>query len=234
MSTPTAQHLDGMQPKVVLDDSLRGRVRLLAVWIDDVRVAPGRGAFEQLLAAASRWRSDHAATPLGQVPGVDEARRLYQAFGVDPTRTRPSSEALLRRAVKGLEFYPVNTVVDAGNHASLASLLPLGLYDRDRLAGAAVAVRLGQPGEQYQGIRKGDIHLEGRLTVADAHGPFGSPTSDSLRASVRDETTRLLSIVFAPADGQLDRLSRAGDLLVEGFARHAGGRLVGRATIPAP
>jgi DNA/RNA-binding domain of Phe-tRNA-synthetase-like protein len=223
-----------MAPKVVLDDGVRARVRLLAVWIDDVRVASGRGAFEELLTAAARWRSQHADTPPGQIPGVDEARRLYQAFGVDPTRTRPSSEALLRRAVKGLELYAVNNVVDAGNHASLASLLPLGLYDRDQLAGDTVVVRVGRPGEQYEGIRKGEVHLAGRLTVADTHGPFGSPTSDSFRARVRDDTARLLSIVFAPADGESSRLARAGDLLVEGFARHAGGRLVGRIVLPLP
>jgi DNA/RNA-binding domain of Phe-tRNA-synthetase-like protein len=67
----------------------------------------------------------------------------------------------------------------------------------DRIRGT-VTMRLGLPGEAYQGIRKDDVHLEGRLTLADDDGPFGNPTSDSARTMVTGETTRALVVVFAP------------------------------------
>jgi len=89
--------------------------------------------------------------------------------------------------------------VDACNWASLALLLPIGLYDLDRAEGD-LEIRVGRAGESYPGIRKGDVHLEGRLTVADQAGPMGSPTSDSARTAVHPGTTRAVAVVFAPGD----------------------------------
>ena len=73
-------------------------------------------------------------------------------------------------------------------------------------------LRLGQPGEEYAGIRKDAVHLAGRLTLADAAGPFGNPTSDSARTMVTTATTRALVVVFAPAGLSAERLARAVDL----------------------
>ncbi len=89
--------------------------------------------------------------------------------------------------------------MDAINWASLALLLPIGLYDLDKTHGD-LEIRRGAPGERYEGIRRGEIHLEGRLVVADDNGACGSPTADSLRTSVTETTTRAVAVVFAPAD----------------------------------
>ena len=61
-----------------------------------------------------------------EIPGLAEARRLYKSFGVDPSRRRPSSEALLRRVLKGKGLYQINNAVDCCNLASLRFLLPVG------------------------------------------------------------------------------------------------------------
>ena len=126
-------------------------------------------------------------------------RAMYRRTGLDPTRRRPSSEALLRRVLKGDPLPRVNTAVDICNWCSLEFQLPYGLYDLDRLEGDVV-LRLGREGEAYPGIRKDDVHVAGRMTLADAGGPFGNPTSDSARTQVTPSTTRLLTVVFAPAD----------------------------------
>ena len=67
------------------------------------------------------------------MPGAADARALYKALGLDPTKTRPSNEALLRRVLKGEALYRVNTLVDALNLCSLRDQLPFGLYDLDRV-----------------------------------------------------------------------------------------------------
>ena len=85
------------------------------------------------------------------------------------------------------------------NWASLALLLPIGLYDRDRVTGD-LEIRKGGPGEAYEGIRRGEVHLEGRLVIADEIGPCGSPTADSARTCVTPETKRAVVVVFAPGD----------------------------------
>ena len=86
------------------------------------------------------------------MPGTEDARTLYKALGIDPTKTRPSNEALLRRALKGEPLYRINTLVDALNLASLREQLPFGLYDLDRVR-SSVTLRMGRPGEVYEGIR---------------------------------------------------------------------------------
>jgi DNA/RNA-binding domain of Phe-tRNA-synthetase-like protein len=157
----------------------------------------------------------HEGELIGSIDGIAEARTLYKAFGVDPTRTRPSSEALLRRCLKKQDLYHINEAVDVGNWVSLEYLLPLGLYDRGSIDGDRATVRTGAAGEEYEGIRKGPVHLGGRLCVSDATGAFGSPTSDSLRTSVSDSTRDLSAIVFAPAGIDPGRLESAARALAE-------------------
>jgi DNA/RNA-binding domain of Phe-tRNA-synthetase-like protein len=124
-------------------------------------------------------------------------RAMYKRVGIDPTKTRPSSEALLRRVRRGDELPRINSLVDVINWCSLETQLPYGLYDLDRIQGDVV-LRLGGPGEEYAGIRKDTVHVGGRLTVADALGPFGNPTSDSARTMVTTATARALVVIFCP------------------------------------
>jgi len=125
-------------------------------------------------------------------------RTMYKRVGLDPTKTRPSSEALLRRVRRGDPLPRVNSLVDIINWCSLESQLPFGLYDADRIQGG-VTLRLGRPGEEYAGIRKDVVHVTGRLTLADEVGPFGNPTSDSARTMVTVATTRALVVIFVPS-----------------------------------
>lgn len=167
-------------------------------------------------------QEEHGHLAISRVPGVEWARRLFSSVGIDPTKHRPSSEALLRRAIKGMPLHQVNTLVDAMNWCSLELLLPIGLYDADRI-GPEVTLRLGRPGEGYDGINKGPVHVGERLTVADADGPFGSPISDSLRAAITPATTRALAILFAPADYSADDLAQGVELMAERAKAWCGG-----------
>jgi DNA/RNA-binding domain of Phe-tRNA-synthetase-like protein len=142
---------------------------------------------------AGRFRGYRPA----EIPGLQPARKLYRSLQIDPTRTRPSSEALLRRALRGKPIPRILNAVDVCNLCSLEFLLPIGLYDSERISGEAV-LRIGEKGESYEGIRKDLVHLEGRPVLVDDIGPFGNPTSDSLRTSVTPETGSLFMIIFAP------------------------------------
>jgi DNA/RNA-binding domain of Phe-tRNA-synthetase-like protein len=126
-------------------------------------------------------------------------RAMYWKVGIDPTRRRPSSEALLRRVMRGDSLPRINSLVDVCNWCSLEMQLPYGLYDLDRVTGP-VTLRLGTAGESYAGIGKGVVNVEGRLTLADASGPFGNPTSDSARTKVTAATSRALAVVFVPRE----------------------------------
>ncbi len=150
---------------------------------------------EPLRLAAAAMRAPE--TP-DQAETIAAVRAMYKRVGLDPTKTRPSSEALLRRVRKGGDLPRINSLVDVVNWCSLESQLPFGLYDLDRIDGDVV-LRLGRDGEEYAGIRKDAVHVAGRLTLADAAGPFGNPSSDSARTMVTTGTTRALVVIFAPA-----------------------------------
>jgi DNA/RNA-binding domain of Phe-tRNA-synthetase-like protein len=124
---------------------------------------------------------------------------MYKRVGLDPTKTRPSSEALLRRVRRGDPLPRINSMVDVCNWCSLEFQLPYGLYDADQVDGD-VELRLGRAGESYAGIRKDDVHVAGRIALADARGPFGNPTSDSARTMVTTSTRNALLVVFAPRE----------------------------------
>jgi len=213
------------QPRVVLDEGVVERVRIAVSWLDEVEAERGDDAYRALTECARRYQRDGEGKTVGQIDGVAAARRLYRSFGIDPTSTRPSSEALLKRALKGKPLYRLNTLVDAGNLVSLESLLPLGLYDRDLIRGEVARVREGRPGEEYPGIRKGSVHLGGRLCIADELGPFGSPTSDSFRTRITETTRRFLVVVFAPAELERPRLEAVHRRVGEVFTSYAGGIL---------
>ena len=155
-------------------------------------------------------------------------RTMYKKVGLDPTKTRPSSEALLRRVRKGDSLPRINSMVDVCNWCSLEFQLPYGLYDAAHIDGDAIEMRLGREGESYAGIRKDAVHVADRICLADATGPFGNPTSDSARTMVTNATTSAIVIVFAPRGVESARLTRVLDVTAERMREFTGAREVKR------
>ncbi len=145
---------------------------------------------------ATKYRNEYSS-PSEALEKLRPARDLYRAIGIEPTKVRPSSEALFRRAVRGKQLYQINSIVDVSNLCSMKFFLPIGLYDTDKIQGEVI-LRLGYSGETYQGIGKGEIHVQKRLVLADDQGAFGNPSSDSLRTSITLETRNILMVIFAP------------------------------------
>ena len=160
-------------------------------------------------------------------PDAADVRGMYRAVGLDPTRRRPSSEALLRRVLRGDPLPRINCLVDVCNWCSLEFQLPYGLYDAARIDGD-VELRIGRPGESYPGIRKDDVHVGGRMALADRVGPFGNPTSDSARTMVTTQTTEALLVVFAPRDVDRARIERVLDATSSRMTEFTGCREVAR------
>ena len=152
---------------------------------------------------------------------------MYKRVGIDPTKTRPSSEALLRRVRKGDALPRINSMVDVCNWCSFEFQLPYGLYDAAKIEGD-VTLRIGREGESYPGIRKDDVHVEGRIALVDPAGPFGNPTSDSSRTMVTTATTRGMLVVFAPREVDTSRLTHVMNVTSERMQQYTGCHEVGR------
>jgi DNA/RNA-binding domain of Phe-tRNA-synthetase-like protein len=201
----------------VLSDALAAIVRPGVLWWGEAAVVERAAALDPLLADAEQ--------KVRTFPPEESAavRAMYKRLGLDPTKTRPSSEALLRRIRKGGTIPRINALVDVANWCSVEFQLPYGLYDRASMRGP-VTLRIGRDGEEYAGIRKDVVHVGGRLTVADEQGPFGNPTSDSARTMVTSATRDALVVVYAPIDTAPARLTGVLDSTAERIARICGGR----------
>lgn len=162
---------------------------------------------------------------IAEHPVAGGVRRLFKSVGIDPSRYRPSAEALVRRIVKGQGLYHINCIVDINNICSIESLFPLGAYDQERIEGD-VTVRLGTSDEVYQGIGR-EINIAGKLASADGQGAFGSPIADSDRTKITEATRSVLVLLYAPRDTDDAEIKKTLDRFAALAAEHAGARLYG-------
>jgi DNA/RNA-binding domain of Phe-tRNA-synthetase-like protein len=203
-----------------LAPDLEAIVRPGVLWLDGATVVVREPRLDGPLARAE------AAVRVNPPEEAAAVRTMYKRVGIDPTKRRPSSEALLRRVRKGEGLPRINSMVDVCNWCSLEFQLPYGLYDAAHIEGGVV-LRLGKEGESYPGIRKDDVHVGGRIALADNRGPFGNPTSDSARTMVTPATTRALVVVFAPRDIDARQLDRVVQITAQRMEEFTGAKRSG-------
>src|ERR1700683_1523775 len=174
-------------------------VKLGVVEADALRVAPADENLSRLMDdICNRKLREFTIEALAEAESPRAVRAMLRSWDMDPSKYRPSSEALLRRVVQGKGLYRVSNVVDIGNVGSIETGWPFGCYDRARITGP-IAFRHGVGGESYEGIGKRTWHLERRPVLADSDGPFGSPISDSTRTMITEAARDVLIVIYAPA-----------------------------------
>jgi DNA/RNA-binding domain of Phe-tRNA-synthetase-like protein len=189
-------------------------VEVVALELYELEVTAPREDFELEVKRAAQ------AVRTGEVGPIDRARELYRRFGTDPTRMRPSSEALLRRMKKGEPLPRINSLVDVANALSVQLQVPVGLYDLGKVKGEELVIRLGTEGESYEGIGKERVNVAGRICVADAEGPVGNPSSDSARTMITTDTESAEWIYFLPVrDDDVDRTAELIAVFGRGLVR---------------
>ena len=189
-------------------------VDVVALELYELEVMPPREDFELEVKRATQ------AVRSGDVGPVDRARELYRRFGTDPTKMRPSSEALLRRMKKGEPLPRINSLVDVANALSVQLQVPVGLYDLGKVKGDQLVIRLGAEGESYEGIGKERVNVAGRICVADAEGPIGNPSADSARTMITTDTEQAAWIYFLPVrDDDIDRTAELVAVFGRGLVR---------------
>jgi DNA/RNA-binding domain of Phe-tRNA-synthetase-like protein len=167
---------------------------------------------------------------LAQDEVVAALRRLFKAAGSDPSRYRPSSEALLRRLLKGDELPTISGVVDLNNCLSAQLGVPCCVMDESTLE-PPFRFRAGTAGETYESLR-GPLDLEHKPLLLDARGPCDTPITGSERVKVREPTRDVWLVGYLPVGAvdaepalrELDRLLEQASVAVRGTsfaARHA-------------
>ena len=95
--------------------------------------------------------------------------RAYRDFfwkqGVDPTKTRPAAEALVRRILKGSSIPRINDFVDAYNIASIETGVPIAAFDMEALEEERT-LRYSEQGDDFLGIgMEGSKALEEKVMI---------------------------------------------------------------------
>ena len=143
----------------------------------------------------AEYRATLTTESLKNMTSIQATRRIYKLCGKDPSRYRPSGEALVRRVLQGKGLYQVDTLVDLINLASMKYGYSIGAFDADKFSGDTLTLGIGKEGEPYEGIGRGMINIAGLPVYRDAVGGVGTPTSDHERTKVSLSTTRLLVLV---------------------------------------
>jgi len=138
-------------------------------------------------------------------PGFAYTRQLYNSLPSDPTKHRPSSEALWRRLRDKGDFPVVTPLVDLTNLLSLKFQICFGLYDLEHIHDP-VGITLGNENDQYQGIRKETLNFNGKIVLRDAQGAFGNPSADSRRASVNESSRDVFQVLFFHPNDNLKKI----------------------------
>lgn len=167
------------------------------------------------------FRNKLTTETVKHISGIDATRRVYKACGKDPSRYRPSAEALIRRMLQGKDLYQIDTLVDLINLASMAYGYSIGGFDADKFSGNTLTLGIGREGEPYEGIGRGMLNIAGLPVYRDNIGGVGTPTSDNERTKITIGTTHILILVNG-YDGNEENVRTNAEYICRLLRKYAG------------
>ena len=170
-----------------------------------------------------KFRQTLTTDTVKDISAIAATRRVYKACGTDPSRYRPSSEALIRRVLQGKQLYQIDTLVDLINLASITYGYSIGGFDAGKFSGDTLSLGVGREGEPYEGIGRGMLNIAGLPVYRDAIGGVGTPTSDNERTKMGLATRRLVALVNG-YDGNEETVHATAQLIVQLVERFCNGR----------
>lgn len=227
MADSRACPFDSDKAQLAMSISIESDIDLKSGYLEltSCRVGPSPDLLREIYADATKSVAEKfSKTPLAEDPVVAGVRSLFKSVSIDPSRYRPSGEALARRIMKGQELHHINCIVDINNICSMETLFPLGAYDRNRVNGNVV-IRRGREDEIYQGIGR-QINVSGKLVSADSEGAFGSPIADSDRTKITSQTEDILVLLYAPLSTADSRVRSTLERFAGLAEEYAGAQLV--------
>jgi len=190
---------------------------------------------DEFTATQAAVRAQIGATPLSEIPALAAWRRIFRAFGVDPTQYRSAAEGLLRRLTKQGEVPSIGTLVDLANLVSIRYALPVAVFDRRTISGTTV-VRFARGDERWAdlGSSMTERPAPGEVIFADEADVVVARRwcwRQSAASAVRDDTSDILVTVEGHHEGAADEVNRALDDLERLLRAHAAPRTIRRALL---
>lgn len=197
-----------------------------AVYAEVTNTAFSKGLWEEIDAFTQELRNHETTDSIKRQPVIAATREAYKRCGKDPSRYRPSAEALRRRLLRGLELYQIDTLVDLINLVSLRTGYSIGGFDADKIQGPGLELGIGRADESFEGIGRGELNIEGLPVYRDSIGGIGTPTSDNERTKMDLNTRHILAIIngYNGSDGLLEASEMMQELLRK-YAFSSGGNI---------
>ena len=171
----------------------------------DIVVKPSdEDLIKKLDTVCNDFAANHIVEDIAKLKIIADSRKAYKTLGKDPARYRLSSEALLRRIVKEKGIYKINNIVDINNLMSIKSYYSICAFDISKLE-PPIKFTIGTKEDEYYGIGRGLLNIENLPVFEDQISKFGSPTSDSERVKVTNETKSIsMNIISFSGNVNLD------------------------------
>ena len=212
--------------------------------ISDPRLALGivevRGGIVRESSAAFKARAEALAAEMGrpdyEIPEAKHraVRDLLKLGGFGPTgRNRPAHELLVNDMKERGGFHYINNVVDVNNVVSLETLLPISIFDIEKLA-PPVIVRIAVEGEgyvfnqsgQYMDVKRCIVCCHCPPGAGEGGVPIGSPVKDSMETKIFEGAADYYGVIYFPAATMAtDVMAAATQRFADLLATETGGRI---------
>lgn len=152
-------------------------------------------------------------------------RDFFWRVGVDPTRTRPASEALVRRILAKKMLPTINTAVDAYNLASIRTGIPIAAFDADTLGGD-ISMQFAEEGEEFLGIGMATpVMLHKNQVILTDEGEIIAiyPYRDSDTTKITLATKRVHIVACGVPGVEREKVRSAYELAVAHLQEYASG-----------
>jgi DNA/RNA-binding domain of Phe-tRNA-synthetase-like protein len=172
-------------------------------------------------------RGEYKLELLKDNPTVRAYRDLFWSLDIDPTKTRPSGEALLRRVLHGREIPRISTVVDSYNLASLKTIIPLSGFDLDALH-LPLCVRFSKRNEEFHGIgMDAPMRLEKKMLVLadDKQIVCIYPYRDAEATKITEKTRNVIIVGYGAPKVQQEDLTKAVETALSFIRQTSGGKI---------
>lgn len=170
---------------------------------------------------ASKVRNEYDLEKLKDVETIRKYRDFFWRLGIDPTKIRPASEALIRRILQGKDLPKINTAVDAYNLVSIETHIAIGAFD-DALLKGRLLMRTAEEGENFLGIGMKETKvLKGQeIVISDEEKLIAIyPYRDADNTKVTDKTERIYILSCGVPGIEMEQLRRASLLTKEYFEK---------------
>ena len=213
-----------------IDSRLKKRfpdLKVLIFQIESVKVEKRNEELESFKEELMKQvRKQYNLDSLRNLPTFRAYRDFFWKIGIDPTKSRPAAEALIRRILQGKTIPNINTLVDAYNLASIKTEIALAAFDANKLKGN-LQMRFAIEGEEFMGIgMEKPMHLEGgEIVISDGEKLIAVyPHRDADNTKVTNKTVDVVMLVCGVPNIGEETLLEAERVATEYITKFCGGK----------